>query len=102
MEDCQKRYLVVISEGGMVQKVEEPEGVELVYVDYEDLEYNDPDLRSMAGFERCASCSYARDLHREGRCVLGGAACSGWAPTGVLIDGRPMTDLGGYEPDRAT
>ena len=102
MDGSQKRYLVVISEGGMVQKVEEPEGIEFVYIDYEDLEYNDPDMRGMAGFERCASCSHARDLHREDRCVLEGAACSGWEPTGVLIDGRSMTDLEGYESEEAT
>lgn len=102
MDGVKKRYVVVICEGGMVQYTEEPEEVELVYVDYDDLEHNDPDLKSMAGFERCANCSCAKDLHRDGWCVLEGAACSGWEPTGVLIDDRPMTDLEGYEPDRAT
>ena len=102
MDGMRKRYVVVICEDGMVQHTEEPEGVRLVYVDYDDLEYNDPDLRSMAGFERCATCTYAKDLHREERCVLEGAECSGWEPTGVLIDDRPMADLEGYEPHRAT
>ena len=81
----------------MISHIEEPEGVELVHLDYDDLEYNDPDLRGMAGFERCASCTYAKDLHRSGRCVLREAACSGWEPTGFLVDDRPMTDLEGYE-----
>lgn len=51
----------------MISHTEEPEGVELVHLDHDDLEYNDPTLESMAGFERCASCSYAKDLHRSGR-----------------------------------
>ena len=97
MNGDERRYVVVICEGGMISHTEEPEGVELVHLDYDDLEYNDPDLRSMAGFERCASCSYAKDLHRDGRCVLRDAACSGWEPTGFLVDDRPMTDLEGYE-----
>ena len=97
MKEDERRYVVVICEGGMISHIEEPEGVELVHLDYDDLEYNDPDLRSMAGFERCASCSYAKDLHRDGRCVLQEAACSGWEPTGFLIDDRSMMDLEGYE-----
>ncbi len=97
MNEVKRRYVVVICEGGMISHTEEPEGVEFVHLDYDDLEYNDPDLESMAGFERCASCSYAKDLHRGGRCVLRDAACSGWEPTGFLIDDRPMTDLDGYE-----
>lgn len=99
MNEKERRYVVVICEGGMVQHTEEPEDVELVHLDYDDLEYNDPDLQSMAGFERCASCSHAKDLHRGGRCILREAACSGWEPTGLLIDDRPMTDLEGYNPD---
>lgn len=98
MNEQKRRYVVVICEGGMVQHTEEPEGVEIVHLDYDDLEYNDPNLESMAGFERCASCSYAKDLHRDGHCVLLEAACSGWKPTGFLIDDRPMIDLEGYEP----
>ncbi len=93
-----ERYAVVICEGGMVRHTEEPEGVELVYLDYDDLSHNDLDLRSMAGFERCTGCSHAKELHREGRCVPREAACSGWRPTGFLVDDRPMTDLEGYEP----
>lgn len=99
MEHDERRYVVVIREGGMIRHAEEPEGVELVHLDYDDLEHNDPDLRSMAGFERCASCSHARDLHRGGRCVLRDAGCSGWEPTGLLVDDRPMKDLEGYETD---
>lgn len=99
MNDEKRRYVVVICEGGMISHTEEPGGVELVHLDYDDLEYNDPDLKSMAGFERCASCSYAKDLHRSGRCVLLDAECAGWEPTGFLLDDRPMTDLEGYEPD---
>ena len=97
MKEDERRYVVVICEGGMISHTEEPEGVELVHLDYDDLEYNDPNLHSMAGFERCASCSYAKDLHRDGRCVLRETACTGWEPTGFLVDGRPMTDLEGYE-----
>lgn len=97
MNGDERHYVVVICEGGMISHTEEPEGVELVHLDYDDLEHNDPNLHSMAGFERCASCSYAKDLHRDGRCVLREAACSGWEPTGFLIDDRPMTDLEGYE-----
>lgn len=98
MNEDRRRYVVVICEGGMISHTEEPEDVELVHLDYDDLEYNEPDLKSMAGFERCASCSYAKDLHRGGRCVLLEAACSGWEPTGLLVDDRPMTDLEGYDP----
>ncbi|MGB3635853.1 MAG: hypothetical protein WA982_17585 [Rubrobacteraceae bacterium] len=97
MKEDARRYVVVICEGGMISHTEEPEGVELVHLDYDDLEYNDPNLRSMAGFERCASCSYAKDLHRGGCCVLRDVACSGWESTSFLIDDRPMTDLEGYE-----
>lgn len=94
-----ERYAVVICEGGIVQHTEEPEGIEIVHLDYDDLDHNDLDLRSMAGFERCSSCSCAKALHREGRCVLREASCSGWEPTGLLVDDRPITDLEGYEPD---
>lgn len=97
MNEEKRRYVVVICEGGMISHTEEPEDVELIHLDYDDLEYNDPTLESMAGFERCASCSYAKDLHRGGRCILLEATCSGWEPTGYLVDDRPMTDLEGYD-----
>ncbi|CAN5625757.1 hypothetical protein BH24ACT20_BH24ACT20_00340 [soil metagenome] len=97
MNEEKRCYVVVICEGGMISHTEEPESVELVHLDYDDLEYNDPDLQSMAGFERCASCSYAKDLHRGGRCVLREAACYGWKPTGFLVDDRSMKDLEGYD-----
>lgn len=97
MNEEKRHYVVVICEGGMISHTEQPAGVELVHLDYDDLEYNDPNLESMAGFERCANCSHAKDLHRDGRCVLLDAACSGWEPTGFLVDDRPMTDLEGYD-----